>query len=597
MATKTEITKILFRRGEDENRRQLYTTYGGLDVGEPGFTASDRLQPNVLSANGYTIVSGSHTPDATTITRPAVNGGVASVPGADLWMGCQQGEDIFIGGQSSELYNQSRFVPLKGTDLAWPNPYIDGDINQRGKLTIGVSASGHDTKFYASGASLAGQYMEWDASCAVLNLSSTTALVLPNGPTDDRPGNGLGTNSACASALGMVRYNNTLMSFEGLQGINAADPTLGVWSGLGGLMSKDRKTYATTEVPQAPDGCGNTLVSDSGKSLGAADTLTFVTSCEYAGKFDKDGNLWVRGKVYSGNNTGTYRDGTVKAGCKLVQNGTNFFEAGTEINIDRIVREGAGNYNIYTSGQVFESAPIVNVSGPGADGFTVNKQQPSVNSVAITLNDDGTGGGASWTGVNAKINVLQPVVNHAGSAKDGDDHWRFGYRDSSSPAGGYLVEAGATILNGLSFTGSVPQTEITSYDTPPNDTDVVNVYRSQGSVGTALLNGYEVYANAGASWFFFVKNGNWQLSTGIDTLPTTAPGGFFTFGVAGAAGETLATAITNNRLDIITAVSDSIYSTTLGATNGIDAAEAGNFSGTAGVAVGAGNWAIYMMAV
>ena len=77
MSTKTEITKILFRRGEDANRRQLYTTYGGLDVGEPGFTASDRLQPNVLSATGYTVISGLHTPDATTVTRAAVNGGVA----------------------------------------------------------------------------------------------------------------------------------------------------------------------------------------------------------------------------------------------------------------------------------------------------------------------------------------------------------------------------------------------------------------------------------------------------------------------------------------------------------------------------------------
>lgn len=284
MATKTEITKILFRRGEDENRRQLYTTYGGLDVGEPGFTASDRIQPNVLSATGYTVVSGSQTPDATTITRPAVNGGVASVPGADLWMGCQQGEDIFIGGQSSELYNQSRFVPLKGTDLAWPNPYMDG------KLTIGASASGHDTRFYASGASLSDQYMEWDASCAVLNLSSTTALQIPVGPGADRPGNGLGVNPGCLSAIGMIRYNTDDKVFEGL----GEGPA---WSSLGGARSKDGKTYITTEIPTAPDGCGNITITDSGKSTGSAHTLSFITSCEYAGKFDVDGNLYVRNDI------------------------------------------------------------------------------------------------------------------------------------------------------------------------------------------------------------------------------------------------------------------------------------------------------------
>jgi len=332
MAVKTEITKILFRRGYDINRRELFTTYGGLDVGEPGFTAADRKTTSSLSAAGYTVLLG---PDAAYHTHPdPAKAGLEIIrpvsldtgnphprsgqpetgaPGADLWLGASQGEDIYIGGQSSEFYNQARFLPLSGTDWAWPNPYLQGT------LVIGTTGgaiaknNGHDTRFYGmnyepmgftSGTAISAQYMEWNSKCALLKLKSTSALQIPVGPTDARPGHPSNPLlSVCLSATGMIRYNTTQKSFEGL---GAGD----TWSSLGGARSKDGHTYITVEVPEAPDGCGQTATSDRainanplhpaaglGATLGADDNITFITGCEYAGKFDGFGNLYIRNDI------------------------------------------------------------------------------------------------------------------------------------------------------------------------------------------------------------------------------------------------------------------------------------------------------------
>ena len=520
MSTKTEITKILFRRGEDANRRQLYTTYGGLDVGEPGFTASDRLQPNVLSATGYTVISGLHTPDATTVTRAAVNGGVASVPGANLWMGCQQGEDIFIGGQSSELYNQSRFVPLKGTDLAWPEPYMDG------KLTIGASSAGHDTRFYASGASLSGQYMEWDASCAVLNLSSTTALQIPVGTRADRPGNGLGVNPGCLSALGMIRYNTEDKIFEGL----GEGPA---WSSLGGARSKDGHTYITTEVPTAPDGCSQIETSDrlAGANadhpdaglqvaLGGDDHIMFITGCEYAGKIDPNGNLYVRGRVYSGDDNLDIRAGTIKAGVDITRPGGVLTFSG--FGIDSVTRTSAGKFTIKTSGEAFTKSPIVSVNGSGKTGFTLKHQQPALGSV-------GPVGGGAFTALspkNAEISILQPETYYRGEAKDGDSYWGFRYGDEGGAAAELRFDVNTAAIAGLSATNPGTSDVAPALSGLCDDDGSPTQFYLQGTGTTDVLNGCYVYKNTLGTWWLFNYGagpaGAWYFSTQYGDLITGA---------------------------------------------------------------------------
>lgn len=340
---KTEITKILFRRGEEKHRRSLFP-YGGLDNGEPGWTSVSEKE----SAEFFGFGMNASFPDlAEDVYTTSVSGGLPversslgfTQAGAgttngfcDLWIGggISEEDDIYIGGQSAEYYNQMRFISLSGTDLNHPHPYVQGNLtvgtsgvpykfHQYGNVEVGDDKEGYTVTFFSNTAKKkinwdptysilsvgdstgvgcdvlfysdlgVSQYLKWDQACAYLDVHTTTALKLPVGVTDDRPGNNDGTNSTCASAIGMVRYNDTLMSFEGLQGTDANDSTKGVWSSLGGLMSKDRCTYMTPEVPSAPDANGN--------KYGASNQLTFITGCTSAGYIDIDNNLVIKGDI------------------------------------------------------------------------------------------------------------------------------------------------------------------------------------------------------------------------------------------------------------------------------------------------------------
>jgi hypothetical protein len=401
---KTEITKILFRRGEEKHRRSLFT-YGGLDNGEPGWTSVSEKAASIhltsyginptfpdLSKDEYTGAATKGLPPERPAGQNTQCGKDGSNPQGlcDLWIGGGKSEedDIYIGGQSAEYYNQMRFVSLSGTDLNHPKPYIQGNFTvgtanvpykfqQHGNVQVGLAGEGYQTKLHSpvatkwlkwegnildiqgdvnigdaggagrgqnvniysndsskfinwdatsgllkvgaaggnagldltlysdlDGGNTDKQRVVWDQTCAVLSIATSTALKLPVGVTDDRPGNHLGTNSACPSAIGMVRYNSSLMSFEGLQGTDTNQPTLGVWSSLGGLMSKDRCTYMTPEVPSAPDGNGN--------KLGTAHTLTFVTSCTEAGHIDATNNLFINGDIVAFNSSDERQKGNIR---------------------------------------------------------------------------------------------------------------------------------------------------------------------------------------------------------------------------------------------------------------------------------------------
>lgn len=329
---KTEITKILFRRGEEKHRRSLYP-YGGLDNGEPGWTSVSEKESAQLQTYGINP----HFPDlsdtvyATTSGLPTERsdlgfiaaGGEGAIPKGmcDLWIGggISEENDIYIGGQSAEFYNQMRFVSLSGTDLNHPHPYVQGNftigksgdgyqfqhygpvtigapsepymfshngtMSIDGDVTIGNTGAGHQLQVYSDAGDLT-----WDSTCGILNVNTDAAIKIPVGDTDARPS---GTASGCLSALGMIRYNSELMSFEGLQGTDKDDNTKGVWSSIGGLMSKDRCTYITAEEPSAPDGNGN--------KYGLANQLTFITGCTSAGYIDSGNNLVINGDIVAFN--------------------------------------------------------------------------------------------------------------------------------------------------------------------------------------------------------------------------------------------------------------------------------------------------------
>lgn len=312
---KTEITKILFRRGEEKHRRSLYP-YGGLDNGEPGWTSVSEKESSALSAYGLNP----HFPDlsdtvyASTSGLPAKRsalgfeaaGGTGSIPKGmcDLWIGggISEEDDIYIGGQSAEYYNQMRFVSLSGTDLNHPLPYVQGNFtigavgstyafqhygtaNFDGDVTIGASGVGDQLRVYSDNGDLT-----WNKTYGVLQFNTDTAIKLPCGVTNERP-NTAGDNEdytgvgLTTGLTGMMRFNTENTSFEGHNGTD--------WVGVGGAMSIDRKTYISFEDP-----ISNT--TDCSSMAGTDHTITFVTNCSTAGTFDESGNLEVTNNIYAG---------------------------------------------------------------------------------------------------------------------------------------------------------------------------------------------------------------------------------------------------------------------------------------------------------
>jgi len=289
----TEITKILFRRGRESDRRQL-ESYGGLAQGEPGFTSAGRgtsipesveLETQQEDADGNSRGGFLH-PDDAIDTTSSPNGG------GDLFMGAAGGADVFIGGTSGENHWQRYFVSLYGTrknktwesandtsghgstttdDTTWG--YINGTFQiGKGGQTAGncqnQDAHAWDVIFYGwqSGSGTTEDpffqhRFEWDASVGKLAVHSQGAMTVPKGVETTRPltesttvpQGERGNSIYGAVASGDIRFNTRLLTFEGYNG------SAWVQFGAAGVVAEDRQTYITVDAmggDDAVDGTG-----------------------------------------------------------------------------------------------------------------------------------------------------------------------------------------------------------------------------------------------------------------------------------------------------------------------------------------------------
>lgn len=335
---KTEITKILLRRGSEEHRRQLHD-YGGLDQGEPGWTSSSEQTTSEQEAAGfvssYPAMSGVTWPDS----RPAgASSDILAKSGADLWIGGSGafGEDIYVGGQSSEFYNQMRFLSISGTDL---NHDGNGGGNYlQGRLIIG-DTSGYDFRAYGTTTSSSmhwdasankllvygttnflgdtimykkndtTQYIQWEDTSAQFHINTTNSIKLPVGTSAERPRwtdsstmKLSGTATAGMAKTGMIRYNTDDATYEGY--VHDDDASAGQWGSLGGSADVLTQTYVTVKK-DAPAWADPKTGFALSAVQGEVGHIKFVVGNkvgdEYkatlAGKFDNARNFYVTGDV------------------------------------------------------------------------------------------------------------------------------------------------------------------------------------------------------------------------------------------------------------------------------------------------------------
>lgn len=312
MAT-TEITKILFRRGTEADRRTL-EAQGGLAQGEPGFTSVEGYDSTFGGTKDWILNggSGSNRLNANAAyLQPTDVIDWSSDGGGDFFMGSAGTRDVYIGGASAEKHWQHYFVSLRGTkcNQNWDSTsssspetdldygYVDGEfqVGKAGENAATVTA-GNDhgdnwhVRFYGFNEWTGGateeidvdggpsatvnrgvkqKMVHWDPNTGIFNIASESAIIVPRGTTAARPANGL---------TGMIRYNTSQFTFEGcIDG--TGNNGVGIWGSLGGSMSIDRRTFITVEQPVS-----NT--SACGAMPGAANEITFTTNCAEAGSFE-----------------------------------------------------------------------------------------------------------------------------------------------------------------------------------------------------------------------------------------------------------------------------------------------------------------------
>jgi hypothetical protein len=289
----TEITKILFRRGTEVDRRNLQT-YGGLAQGEPGFTSTAGWDNTLTGVMPTRRVDSAAFLNIDDVSPHPVDGG------GDFFVGGPGGKDIFIGGTSAEKHWQRSFVSLSGTGCNEINPYIDGllQVGEAGSAaTVNDWTDQWDVTFYGKNETITtagmigpidyddwGQFeVDWTAQTGIFNVKTTCALGLPVGNNAQRPGAAPGT----AAFAGHVRYNHEQTSFEGYDGTN--------WGSLGGAEDVLGQTYIT--VRQGMPAWSNGGVAEKGETgnikfvvgtpIGSAPTATL------AGWFDNNRNFHV----------------------------------------------------------------------------------------------------------------------------------------------------------------------------------------------------------------------------------------------------------------------------------------------------------------
>lgn len=306
----TEITKILFRRGRENDRRSL-ESFGGLAQGEPGFTSGGSGQlvqegakdTHQLDSQGNFRAGFLHIDDVHDITVTPNGGG-------DLFMGGAGQADVFIGGTSSERHWQRYFVSLYGTrkNTTFTGPtdangtgsdtgsdedwgYINGTFHIG---TPGATAADcennesepWDVKFYGYKMADTGagenlvvgtqSVVHWDASVGKLAVMSDGAMTMPNGTKDQRPawGSNGGTATNGTAVVGDLRFNTELNAFEGFTGTE--------WTMFGGgfLGDDGKTTYITTKVMSDDDG-----VTGAGWLADGANEINFVANSTHVAEF------------------------------------------------------------------------------------------------------------------------------------------------------------------------------------------------------------------------------------------------------------------------------------------------------------------------
>ena len=177
--------------------------------------------------------------------------GAAAFGGADIRL------SVRSGGLETETLSAARVTGLYSNALEFGS----ADLSNVGTVTLGavgfVGAGGAgggagavriesglgSSNVYVRGARGVG--IGTDAPAVTLHIAATDGLLLPRGPTAQRP-SGTGANGGDLPT-GIIRYNTETTVFEGF---GAGD----TWGSLGGVKSVDGYTYITAELtPGAND--------------------------------------------------------------------------------------------------------------------------------------------------------------------------------------------------------------------------------------------------------------------------------------------------------------------------------------------------------
>uniref|UniRef100_A0A6C0KWS0 Peptidase S74 domain-containing protein n=1 Tax=viral metagenome TaxID=1070528 RepID=A0A6C0KWS0_9ZZZZ len=142
------------------------------------------------------------------------------------------------------------------------------------------------------------QFVNSDPSYTAVDISSTSALGLPVGTSDERP---------IDEKKGHIRYNDQLNQFEGYGD--------GGWQGLGGVIDNDQDTKITT------DSSNNLIFDTSGSTQMVIDSdgdVSMANNLNVVGGLTVDGSLDVRSNaLYIDSSTGRVGVGTSVPGNKF----------------------------------------------------------------------------------------------------------------------------------------------------------------------------------------------------------------------------------------------------------------------------------------
>lgn len=253
------------------------------------------------------------------------------------------------------------------------------------------------------------------AGLDILTSSGTSNWKLPAGTTEQRPG---------TAAVGMVRYNSTISSFEGYAS--------GAWASLGGVKSVDGYTFIRAETSA---GAGNGDLDFYAENSGG-------NGATQVGQWNRT-NL----KDYTGTLVGTQ---TTQNIFDTTATTINFGGDATSVNI------AAGTGTTYINNDLQVGGTI-----------TFNSGSTSLSSTELVINDpliyiaDNNAADITDLGIFAAYN--DGSHKHTGLIRDASDSiWKLFQNLSSEPSGTTVDFSGVTYshlqLGGVKYAGSTSGT-------------------------------------------------------------------------------------------------------------------------------------------